>query len=108
MTTERRSDWLNNLRRFTLGDLAILVGVVVFLISPHPDTEARASIASAVSNIEKKQDKVAADANQQVLLGKIELVSKQLVTSQESQDRLEKDLKERLERLEKKIDQTSR
>jgi hypothetical protein len=101
MTSERRAGWISNLSRFTLGDLAIFVGVIVFLVSPHPDAEARANLASISSKVEAKQDKISADADQRVILEKLKGI-------EDSQKRIEGDLRERLERLEKQIDQPKR
>lgn len=102
MTREKAVGWLWNLARFPLADLVILCGVIVFLVSPHPDVEARANLVTHSEKLKEleinKADKSVASAEREVVLQKIQSVM-------DIQKRIDEETQKRLTRIENKIDQ---
>lgn len=75
-------NWLASLARFELRDLALLIALVVWLVVPRPDSEARASITVVKEDLKKLDaEKLNADVaaeRYKALSDKLDALSKQI------------------------------
>lgn len=89
------ANWLSSLGRFKLQDLGLLVALIMWLVIPRPDTDARASIATVKQDLKdkvealdtRKQNKEASELQYRALSDKIDGLAGQIKTLNDKLDR---------------------